>query len=224
MEIRNTQTVTYQPIDFNSFETQPDNDELTRQRLETLLALNAETLREKEMFSSDREKLEAELMTHPISSEKAFSHFGLLLGAIAPASLFIRFLLDSRGFRGEDLWVLGVLAIVNVVSAVVGFFSGKLISKIVINLENTSWTKMILALPFIGILWGILAGGAGGAIIFIIGAFFGAFLGALVGSFALPIFTIFHRLMKKGDQIERKHFLPLAFGITFIISAFMLGL
>ncbi len=83
---------------------------------------------------------------------------------------------------------------------------------------------MILALPFVGILWGILSGGAGGAVILLFGAIFGAILGGIVGSFALPVFTILHRLLKKGDQIERKHFLPLAFGITFIISAFMLGL
>lgn len=224
MEIRKTQTATYQPTGFGSFETESNDNELTLQRLNTLLAINAETEREKEIFASNREKLEAELMAHPISNEKAFAYFGILLGAFPPAAFFTRFLLDTRGFRNEDAWLIGVIAIVNVVSAVVGYFSGKLIAKIVQNLEKTSWTKMILALPFIGILWGILAGGAGGAVIFLIGAVFGAILGAAVGSFALPAFTIFHRLLKKGDQIERKHFLPLAFGITFIISAFMLGL
>lgn len=224
MEIRNTQTVSRQPIGFDPFKTQREDDELTRQRLDALLAINAETEREKEMFASGREKLEAELMAHPISSEKAFAYFGILLGALPPAALFTRFMLDTRGFRGEDSWLLGVFAIVSVVSSVVGYFSGKLIAKIVRNLEKTSWTKMLLALPFVGILWGILSGGAGGAVIFIIGAVFGAILGGIVGSFALPVFTIFHRLLKKGDQIERKHFLPLAFGITFIISAFMLGL
>ena len=83
---------------------------------------------------------------------------------------------------------------------------------------------MVLALPFVGILWGVIAGGAGGAIIFIVGAFFGALLGASVGGFALPFFVIFHRLFKSGDKIDRKHFLPLAFGVSFIISAFFLGL
>lgn len=224
MEIRNTQTVTYQPTDFDPFRTQREDDELTRQRLDTLLAINAETEHEKEMFASNKEKLEAELMAHPISSEKAFAYFGILLGALPPAALFIRFMLDTNGFRNGEAWLIGVFAIVNVISSVVGYFSGKLISKIVCNLEKSSWTKMILALPFVGILWGILAGGAGGAVILIIGAFFGAILGGMVGSFALPTFTICHRLLKKGDQIERKHFLPLAFGISFIISAFMLGL
>lgn len=83
---------------------------------------------------------------------------------------------------------------------------------------------MVLALPFIGLLWGGVAGAAGGIVVFIFGAFFGAILGGMVGSVALPLFTIFHRLLKKGESIERKHFLPLAFGITFIICGFIFGL
>ncbi len=81
------------------------------------------------------------------------------------------------------------------------------------EIENYSWWAMLFLLPFVGVFWGILAGGAGGIIILIIGAFFGAILGAMVGSAALPAFTVFHRLLKKGDMIDRKHFLPLAFGI-----------
>jgi hypothetical protein len=69
-----------------------------------------------------------------------------------------------------------------------------------------------------------VTGAAGGIFIFIIGALFGAILAAMVGSIAVPAFTIFHRLLKRGEMIERKHFLPLAFGITFIITAFILGL
>ena len=65
---------------------------------------------------------------------------------------------------------------------------------------------MILALPFLGLLWGIVSGGAGGIIVFIIGAFFGALLGGIVGSVALPAFTILHRSLKKGEMIELKHF------------------
>ncbi len=163
-------------------------------------------------------------MKNPLSTKQTFAWFGVLLGTFPPAAIFTRFLIDSRGLSDGDLWILGVIAIVNVISAVVGYFSGKLIGKIVGELEKTSWLPMIFALPFVGILWGILAGGAGGVIIFIIGAFFGALLGSAVGSIALPAFTIFHRLLKKGDMIDRKHFLPLAFGITFIICGFILGL
>ena len=83
---------------------------------------------------------------------------------------------------------------------------------------------MLLTLPFIGMLWGIMAGGAGGVFIFIVGAFAGAFFAAIIGSLAIPAFTIFHRLLKQGEMIEQNDFLPLAFGISLTISALILGL
>jgi MFS family permease len=222
MEFRNTKTATY-TNGFNSLESFDGDDELTRQRLDALLAINAETARAKSLYASDREKVEADLMKNPLSVEQAYAYFGVLLGAFPPAALFTRFIIDSGNLRGEDSWVFGIFAIVSLVSAIVGYFSGKAIGRIVRKVEQASWAKMLLLLPFIGILWGILAGGAGGAVIFVFGAIVGAFLGAIVGSVALPVFTIFHRLLKKGDQIDRKHFLPVAFGITFSICAFVLG-
>lgn len=172
------------------------------------------------MYRSDKEKLESELMKNPLSLEKAFSYFGLILGAFPPAAMFIRFAIDGR----LDGWVFGVMFIINLISAVVGFFSGKVVGKAIRAFEKLSWLPMILALPFLGLLWGMISGGAGGIIVFVFGAFFGAILGGLVGGFALPVFTIFHRLLKKGENIELKHFLPLAFGVTFIICGFILGL
>lgn len=224
MEARKTRTtVSYQP-DFNSLAAYDGGDKLAQQRLDKLLAINAETAREKSLYQSERERTEAAMMKNSLSTVQAFSYFGLALGTFSPAAIFTRFLIDSSALRGEDVWVLGVLAIVNILSAVVGFFSGKLIGKMVREVENYSWAMMILVLPFIGILWGIITGGASGIIILIVGAFFGAILGAAVGSVALPVFALFHRLLKKGDVIDRKLFLPLAFGITFIICGFILGL
>jgi len=175
------------------------------------------------LFRSEQEKTEASLMENPLSVRQAFAYFGLLLGAFPPAALFTRFFWDAGIFHNEDFWMLGVAAVINLISAVVGYFSGNLIGKIVGELEKQSWVRMIFALPFVGILWGIIAGGAGGIIVFVIGAIFGALLGAAVGAAALPVFTIFHRLLKKGDQIDRRQFLPLAFGVTFIVCAFVLG-
>lgn len=223
METGNTQTISRQ-FNFDSYAGSADSAELTEKRLNILLAVNAETARKKLMFRSDREELEASLMSNPLSIEKTFSCFGLLLGTFPPAAIFTRVLIDTRTFQSDDFWILGVFLIVNFISAVVGFLSGKAIGKMVSEIEKVSWTKMILTLPFIGIFWGMLAGGAGGIIVFFFGAFFGALLGAAVGAVGLPLFAILHRILKRGDKIEEKHFLPLAYGITFIISAFILGL
>ena len=176
------------------------------------------------MYRSEGEKTEAALMENPLSVEATYAFFGLLLGTFPPLAMFIRFFGEKGIFRGEDFWIVGVFAVINLITATVGYFSGKVVGRIAFELEKSSWSYMLFALPFIGILWGILAGGAGGVIIFVIGAFFGAALGATVGSVALPAFTVFHRLLRRGDELDRKHFLPIAFGITFIISAFILGL
>ncbi len=223
MEYGNTQTAARQ-INHASFADFDGDGELARQRLDLLLEANVEIAREKSTFIFEREELEASLMKNPLSVEKTFARLGLLLGAFPPAALFTRFFIDSRIFQGEDVWILGVAAIVTLISTVVGYFSGKLIGNIVFELEKMSWSKMLTALPFIGIFWGIMAGGAGGIIIFGVGAFVGAVIGGLVGGAALPFFSIFHRLLKRGDKIESRHFLPLAFGVAFIISAFFLGL
>jgi MFS family permease len=223
MENRNTQTATRQN-NINTLENFDGGGELAEKRLNTLLTLNAEIADEKALYVSEREKLESEMIKNPLSSEKAFSYLGLLLGTFPPAAIFTKFFIENGSLRSDEFWIIGVLAIVNLISAVVGFFSGKLIGKMVRETEKISWGRMLILLPFIGMLWGIMSGGAGGIIIFIIGALFGAYFGAIVGSIALPIFTIFHRLLKKGDFIERNQFLPIAFGITFVICGLILGL
>jgi len=220
MEHRPTQTADRQH-NLNQFAGIDHSDgELVKQRLNSLLAINAETARQKAMYASDREALEAGMMKNPLSLEKTFSYFGLLLGIFPPAAIFIRFAVENR----LDGWVFGVMFIINLISAVVGFFSGKAVAKMVRLVENSSWAAMLLLMPLIGLIWGIVTGAAGGVIVFFFGAFFGAILGGLVGSIALPFFTIFHRLLKKGESIELKHFLPVAFGVTFIICGYILGL
>ncbi len=175
------------------------------------------------MYRSDRERLEAEMMRKPLSIQQTFAYLGLLLGIFPPAALFARFSLDTSVLQ-DDAWILILFAIINLLSATVGYFSGKLVGSTVLEAEKLSWTRMLLVLPFVGMVWGIAAGGAGGLIVFIIGAFFGALVGGIVGSFALPVFTVFHRSLKRGESIELKHFLPIAFGIALSISAFILGL
>ncbi len=223
METRTTQTVARQ-TNIVSLAGYESDAELTQKRLDWLLAANAANASEKSLFHTEREKTEAVLMENPLSVEQTFAYFGLLLGTFPPMAIFIRFFAEKGIFRSEDFWILGVLAIINLITATVGCFSGRVVGKIVGELERMSWSYMLFSLPFIGILWGILAGGAGGVIIFVIGAIFGAALGGAVGMAALPALAVFHRLLKRGDKFDRRHFLPIAFGIVFVVSAFILGL
>jgi hypothetical protein len=217
-----TATISYRPIISDTDLGQPTDDATIKQRLAILIDANEETRHRKENFRSDRERLEADLMHRPLDAQKAFAYFGLMLGIFPPAAFFSLFL-TRGGIQEKDLWFIGVMLIMNTVSAVVGYFSGKFIGRIVTGLEKLSWTKMILLLPLVGIFWGVMAGGAGGFIFIVVGAIFGAMIGGAVGAIALPLFGIFHRVLKRGDLIETKHFLPLAFGITLTICSFFLG-
>jgi hypothetical protein len=222
MDSQGTETIERNPA-LNSFVNYDGNTEHTRDNLARLLELNAEYASHDMLYKSSRERLEAESIGRPLTPEKAFAYLGLLTGTIPPISIFVKALAESSNFRAEELWILVLMGLVVAGSAATGYFTGKLIGKIVNELEKLSWHWMILALPFIGLLWGIISGGAGGIFLFIIGAVFGAMIGGMVGSVALTGFAVLHRIFKKGEIIELKIFLPLAVGITSVISALILG-
>lgn len=198
--------------------------------MRAIINANAEIAKDKLLYHNDLEKAERNLIINPVSNEQAFGRFGLMLGIFPPMMLFTSFIYEKvlrKPFNSanEVFGIIAFLLFINTMCAVVGYYSGKkIISRLVAQAENYSWTSMIFLLPLIGILWGIITGGISGIFIFIIGAFFGAIIASMVGSVALTTFTIFHRLLKCGDSIEQKHFLPLAFGITATICAFILSL
>lgn len=222
MESDKTQTTTYQRNSFEFADNFNDSHD-AETRLNSLLAIQRENERDHTLYKNEEERFAASLIKNPITTDKAFAQFGLMLGTFPPMALFGKFLANAQP-NSDNYWVIPLLIFVNFVCGGVGYFSGKLIGKMVAETEKWSWGGMLLTLPFIGILWGLLAGGAGGIFIFVIGAIFGAILAAMVGGVAVPTFTIFHRLLKKGDVIERDQFLPIALGITLIISAIFLGL
>ena len=163
-------------------------------------------------------------MEHPMSAERSFSLFGLLIGGLTPAAIFVRLFWDAGGLRAENSWLLILLLATNLTSAVAGFFTGKLVGRSVAYLHSLPFGSSLLLLPFLGLVWGMAAGAAGGVFMFVIGAIVGSMLGGLVGAAALPAFAILHRIMKRGDMIERRYFFPLAFGVTLTICSFILGL
>ena len=187
--------------------------------------MNSEIRRENSLYRSETERREAERMRHPVSTEKAFAFFGLMLGSLPPAAIFFRILAD-KGLPNllDDLWIVPMLLITNVTAAIVGYFTGMKVATTVRYLHRLSLHRSMLLLPLIGILWGMAAGGAGGLFLFLIGALFGAVIGGTVGAVALPAFAVLHRSLKRGDVIELRQFLPLSFGITLTICAFILGL
>lgn len=221
METQGRPTITCEPKTFE-FRGDVSNSDDTQARIDALLKANAEFEREKSLYRNERERFEAASMKNPLSTQKAVSYFGAMLGLFPPCAIFSKIIFDKPG--NTEIGMIFLFVLVNIVCTVAGYFSGKLIGKWLTSIEKLSWGKMLLAVPLLGILWGIMTGAAGGVFIFVIGAFFGAFIAAMVGGAALPAFAILHRLMKRGEVIEEKHFFPIALGITSIITALILGL
>lgn len=169
------------------------------------------------------------LMRRPISVEKAYASFGLLLGSLPPAAIFARLL--GYGIDGGSLHmvaadgaILFLCIVMNVICCLVGYAMGAGLARPALKLEHQSWIKMFLLMPLIGAAWGGVAGLAGGFFFFGIGALFGAAYAIPIGAVAFLLFAIVHRLLERGGMIETRHFLPLACGITAIISALVLGM
>ena len=196
----------------------------TEERLNLLIAKNAEYESENSISISEQEKFEATLMENPFSAEKGFSYFGLLLGTFPPAAIFIKLFIEGVIPHESEIWLIPMMVLVNFIAALKGYVSGKLIGKTILKLESYSWFSMLFILPFLGFSWGLTIGCIAGLFLFVVGALFGGLIGGIVGSFALPAFTTLHRLLKRDDKIDRKYFVPTALGITFAISALILGL
>jgi hypothetical protein len=215
-------TKVYEKTDFDFANISNQSERLTE-----IINANAEIANDKLLYHNDLEKLEYDLMKNPITNEKAFARFGLMLGTFPPMVIFGKYLFPLFKYpTGDNIEVVTLfLLFINIICAIAGYYSGKkIISQLVAKTEKYSWTSMLLLSPLIGILWGIITGGISGVFIYIIGAIFGAIIASMVGSVALTTFTVFHRLFKRGDSIEQKHFLPIAFGITATVCAFILGL
>ncbi len=196
---------------------------LTRRRLDSLIAANAEFDHRRGLYKTVKEEFEASMMNHPLSPEAVFSYFGLMLGIFPPAAIFLKTISSAGDFRREDAWVIALMILVNFVSAAVGFVTGKLVGKVVVRAERYPWWAALFLMPFIGLGWGVATGGSAGVFVFIVGAIFGALMGGVVGAAALPVFALFHLILKRGDKMERSHFLPIALGITLAICGFIFG-
>lgn len=199
-----------------------DDDYVAAERsLKWLIAENAAMARSQDPKSN--EKLQALVVKHPIDTESAVACLGFLTGLLPTAAIFLKIAFEGNLASLElGFFILGAFSIAATSAA--GYFSGKMAGKILANLEKKSWPIMLFALPWVGIVWGLLSGAIGGVVLFGIGAIFAGAIGAVVAPVVLTAFGIFHRLLKTGDVIETARFLPVAFGITLTVASLILGL
>ena len=163
-------------------------------------------------------------MRRPLDRRRAFALFGLLLGLLPPAAIFIK--MFGYGLTGNNTSALLFFACLamNFTCAGVGYAMGAATEKAVKTAETSRWDLMMVLLPVIGMMWGAVTGFAGGLIFVGIGAVFGAVFAIPIGALAFTLFGPLHRLLARGGMIDARHFWPLATGSTALAAALVLGL
>lgn len=162
-------------------------------------------------------------MLNPIDSRKAFGYFGFMLGFMPLSTVTLRaVLMDNVQTSGEAFFALLFLGAA-LLTAAVGYAFGKSVPAMIERVRKYRQPNRLALLSVIGLVWGLVAGTAGGLLLFIIGAIFGGIIGATVGAVTVPVFATLHDLLRRGDLIEVRHFVPVAFGITLSLCAFLLG-
>jgi hypothetical protein len=168
--------------------------------------------------------MEAALMVRPISSKRAFAYFGFMLGAMPPTSMVFKMVAENAVREPIHIVFIMFLAWAGFFTGLVGYVTGRYIPSAIGSVSNLRVPNRIAMLSLIGFVWGAISGAAGGLFLFIIGSVVAAFVGGIVGAVAVPIFAALHHLLRRGDVIEVKHFLPISFGISLLLCAFILGL
>lgn len=176
------------------------------------------------MYRSERERLDADLMTCPIASKNAFAYFGLMIGSLPPFALVLKIIGESMPADRIPMMFLILLAAAGVVTGVAGYASARFIPSAIDRVSNFRLPNRVALLTLIGFAWGAVSGAVGGLFLFIVGAIFAGIAGGGIGALTLPILVVFHSALRRGDFIEIKHFLPIAFGITLSLCALILSL
>lgn len=190
-------------------------------RLNWLTHWNAEAEQHLRLFRNPREEQDILLMRRPLTPQEAFGLFGLLLGALVPAAIFLRMLLALHADERMSFFIF--FAWMNFTCALVGLGMGRLTGKNIDQVERRGWNRMLFHALGKGIAWGATTGAAGGLIAFGFGAIVGAAIATPIGIVAFVAFTLLHRLMARGGMIDARHFWPLACGVVLTISALILS-
>lgn len=202
----------------------PIADQPVDARLNWLLSANAAESARLSRSGIDEQLM---MMRRPVSVERAYAMFGLLLGTLPPAAIFYRMFGDALA-RPSFEWGLFLLVLaMNIVCGLAGMFMGSKLNRMAAAIEaadDNYWIR-VLFVPFLmGMIWGAGAGAAGGLVFFGIGAIFGVMFAIPVGILAFTLFMPLHRWLAHGGMIEASHLWPLACGVVMTITALILGL
>jgi hypothetical protein len=184
--------------------------------------LKAEIARDEQRGKSFSALQEERALGIALSTEEAYAWFGTFLGLFPPFAIFCRML--SNGFRGDAALGWGLIFLgMNAVCCLVGRKSGAYFGRRVGDPRAWSWFVLLFCSMLMGTAWGIVTGGAGGAVGFGIGAIPGVICAVPVALAAFPVFAALHRAVARDGMIEERRLWPLAFGIPVTIAALILS-
>lgn len=158
-----------------------------------------------------------------LPAAQAFARFGCLLGLVPPAAIFLRMFGEELARQQSRHGLLALLLVMYLFCGFVGRQFGAFLGRGADALRELSWGYMLVASAAVGLVWGVVTGGAGGAVFFGFGALFGAACAAAVAVPAFLIFMPLHRLLARGGMIEERHFWPLACGAAGVVTALILS-
>src|SRR4030095_4685063 len=163
------------------------------ERLAHLLETNNLALKRDSRFDDHLDLRRVELMTHPVSQTRAFALLGSLLGAFGPFSIGFNWILSSGAPSGDELVFPILFLLANITTAIVGYFTGKVVGNMVAATHKYRVLSAIPILLLIGLIWGGVSGFAGGLFLLVIGSVVGAVIGAAFGGIATVMFGVLHR-------------------------------
>jgi hypothetical protein len=198
----------------------PDDD-LARRLSWLGFELSPETERRRLLF--ERERRRTLSMLRPRATEEAYRRFGTFLGLLPPLALFTRVLLNSR-LDGDTLAIWGAFCVaMNLVCCLVGRKFGGFLGRKAGDPRARTLPVLLFASLLMALLWGVVTGAAGGAVVFLVGAIFGVFCAVPVALAAFPVFALLHRLLSHGGMIEERQVWPLALGVPLVAAALILS-
>lgn len=201
-----------------------DDGGIVEQRLARLLLLNAEIARDKQLYPTERDRINVSLLTSPIDSKESIGYFGLLIGTLPPFALLLKLVGETASGWQMSALFLSLLAVAGIATGLAGFASRRFVASAIESSSRLRLPNRIAALSLIGLAWGTASGAIGGLFIFVIGSIFAGILGGVVGAIALPLMIGLRSLVSHGDLVEMRHFRPIALGITLTLCALILGI
>ncbi|MBV9927925.1 MAG: hypothetical protein JOZ96_23090 [Acidobacteria bacterium] len=172
---------------------------------------------QRQRLAFEKEQAGVLAMRQPLTPEQTYRLFGTFLGLLPPLALFDRFLTESKG--EQSFWVVALCVAMNIVCCLVGRWIGGRLGLWAGDPRRRTRVRYAFVVLAMAFAWSFVTGALGGAVFFIIGAFFGVLIATPVALVAFPAFAILHRLISRGGMIDARHAWSLAFGIPLTIAA-----